>query len=100
MYDYEDRAGLTRYNQILETCEFTLTILFTVECIAKVIAHGFILHDKSYLRDGWNAIDFFVVVIGLVEFIPAIPSSNLKALRTIRVMRPLRSINKLPGLKR
>jgi hypothetical protein len=58
---------------------------------------GFIVNKKSYLRDGWNFIDFFVVVIGLLSIFPNIP--NLKSLRAIRVIKPLRSVKAIPGLK-
>lgn len=59
---------------------------------------GFIVHNRSYLRDGWNVIDFFVVITGLMEFYGG--SVNLKALRTLRVLRPLRSINAVPSMKK
>ena len=44
--------------------------MFTVEAVLKIISMGFIVHRFAYLRDGWNWIDFFVVVLGIVEMIP------------------------------
>jgi len=35
--------------------------IFCLECILKNIAFGFILHKGSYLRSGWNIMDFVVV---------------------------------------
>ncbi len=64
----------------------------------KIIAFGFIIHKRSYLRDPWNVIDFIVVVIGIISLIPEFP--NLKSLRIMRVLRPLRSINAVPSMKR
>jgi hypothetical protein len=29
---------------------------------------GFVLHPGSYLRNSWNILDFFIVIIGLVGF--------------------------------
>lgn len=63
----------------------------------KVISYGFIFHRNSYLRDGWNWMDFVVVVIGWIELVPEIP--NLRGLRTLRVLRPLRSINAIPSMR-
>lgn len=38
--------------------------IFTVECVLKIIAFGFVLHKDSYLRSMWNVLDFIVVVTG------------------------------------
>jgi hypothetical protein len=61
---------------------------------------GFCFHKNSYMRDPWNWLDFLVVCIGIIEFIPVIPAANLKAIRTFRVLRPLRSINAFPSMRR
>lgn len=73
------------------------TAIFTAECALKIVSYGFIYHKNSYLRDGWNWLDFIVVIIGWIELLPNIP--NLRGLRTLRVLRPLRSINAIPSMK-
>jgi voltage-dependent calcium channel L type alpha-1D len=30
----------------------------------KIIAYGFLLHPDAYLRNGWNFLDFVIVIIG------------------------------------
>lgn len=30
----------------------------------KIIAYGFAMHAGAYLRNGWNMLDFTIVVIG------------------------------------
>jgi len=57
---------------------------------------GFILEASTYLRDGWNVLDFAVVVSSVLSLIGSI---NLSAIRTIRILRPLRSIKSIPGLR-
>ncbi|XP_046801240.1 muscle calcium channel subunit alpha-1-like [Lucilia cuprina] len=68
----------------------------------KIIAYGFVLHTGSYLRNGWNFLDFFIVVIGMIST----ALSNLvkegfdvKALRAFRVLRPLRLVSGVPSLQ-
>lgn len=39
-------------------------VVFTVECVLKVIALGFLFHSGAYLRNAWNILDFIIVVIG------------------------------------
>jgi len=56
------------------------------------------MHKRSYLRDGWNVLDFIIVMTGLITLIPNVP--NLKSLRIMRVFRPLRSIHAVPSMKR
>ena len=84
-------------NQIIEVTELPFTILFTIECVLKSIAMGFVVERGSYLRDPWNNLDFFVVVASIVATLPGMP--NVSALRTFRVLRPLRSLTVVPGMK-
>ena len=64
----------------------------------KILAFGLVMHKRSYLRDGWNVLDFIIVMTGLITLIPNVP--NLKSLRIMRVFRPLRSIHVVPSMKR
>lgn len=41
-----------------------LTIIFLVEATLKIVAMGFIVHQYAYLRDGWNVMDFLIVIMG------------------------------------
>lgn len=63
-YDYDDRESLNGRNQALDKAGYVFTAIFTFECILKIIAYGFFVHKNSYLRTGWNLIDFAVVVSG------------------------------------
>ena len=98
LFDYSDRDAEQTWNKMLNVAGLFFTYAFTLECAIKIWSFGFIVHDTAYLRDGWNWLDFFVVMIGILQNIPGIPS--LKGLRTLRVLRPLRSINSVPSMKR
>jgi hypothetical protein len=98
--DYSDRDNLSKWNQAIEASGLIFTATFTLEAIIKIMAMGFCSHKNSYMRDPWNWLDFLVVCIGIIEFIPSLPAANLKALRTFRVLRPLRSINAFPSMRR
>ena len=37
--------------------------LYTTEMILKILGMGFVMNNGSYLRDGWNIIDFVVVLV-------------------------------------
>ena len=97
--DYTDPTNETDWNQNLESLGKIFSYCFIVEFVLKVVAYGFILHTNAYLRDSWNWLDFFVVIIGIVE-LSFSNMVNLKALRAFRVLRPLRSINSFPSMKR
>lgn len=51
-------------NIILEQIEYVFIVVFTIECVLKVIALGFLFHAGAYLRNAWNILDFIIVVIG------------------------------------
>lgn len=96
-YDYDDRDDTTLRNKALNLGGQIFTILFTAEGLCKVMARGLCMHHNSYLRNGWNWLDFLVILAGWVEIIPGIP--NFRAARTFRVLRPLGAINSIPSLK-
>ena len=86
--------------EFINICDIVFTVLFTIEMVMKVIALGFVLGDKAYLKDAWNWIDFIVVLAAYTQFIPnADQYTWLKALRTIRALRPLRMVSRSPGMK-
>jgi hypothetical protein len=40
-----------------------LSILFTLEAALQIIANGFIFGKSAYLKNGWNLLDFIVVLV-------------------------------------
>jgi len=89
-------------NEFLEETEIIFTVIFTAECVMRIIALGFITHPSSYLRNAWNILDFTIVVIGLGSSVLAvlqIDAFDPKALRALRVLRPLRLISGVPSLQ-
>lgn len=64
LYDYNDRDSSLMWNQNLDIVGTVFTVIFTAECVLKILAYGFVLHRKAYLRIGWNLIDFAVVLSG------------------------------------
>ena len=77
----------------------SFTIVFTLECILKIIALGFFMEDNSYLRDPWNWLDFIIVITGLLYFIPHL-KANVNSLKGFRLLRPLKSLSSLPSMRR
>jgi hypothetical protein len=82
---------------ILDAAEYLFVIIYTLECLMKVISLGFSSGKKSYIIDHWNKLDFLVVIIGLIDFIPDLV--KFEGFKIFRTFRPLRSISLLPGLK-
>ncbi|CAH0403502.1 unnamed protein product [Chilo suppressalis] len=89
-------------NSVLEKIEYVFLVIFTGECVMKIIAYGFIMHTGSYLRNGWNLLDFTIVVIGMVSTVLSSifkDAFDVKALRAFRVLRPLRLVSGVPSLQ-
>ena len=85
-----------------ELLEHLFLVIFTSECLLKIVANGLVLHRNAYLRNGWNILDFGIVMIGLVSTALSLfnfSQFDVKALRAFRVLRPLRLISGLPGLQ-
>jgi len=81
--------------------DIVMTTLFVIEMLLKIIAKGFLMNGKnSYLRGGWNILDFFIVCVSLISLGMGDAGLNfLKALRTLRVLRPLRLISRNESMK-
>ena len=92
--DSELKAQLDRLNLIF-------TALFVLEMMLKIVAYGFLFTPKAYLKQGWNILDFFIVMISilglLADIVPVF--GKLKCLRILRVLRPLRLLARHPGMK-
>ncbi|KAI4822776.1 hypothetical protein KUCAC02_008304 [Chaenocephalus aceratus] len=62
--------------------------IFCFESGIKILALGFTFHKNSYLRNGWNVMDFVVVCTGILSTIGS--DLDLRTLRAVRVLRPLK----------
>ncbi|CAH2313142.1 voltage-dependent L-type calcium channel subunit alpha-1D isoform X12 [Pelobates cultripes] len=111
----EDDSNSTNHN--LEKVEYAFLIIFTIETFLKIIAYGLVMHPNAYVRNGWNLLDFVIVIVGL--FSVALEQLNfgtkeeeganhstgksggfdVKALRAFRVLRPLRLVSGVPSLQ-
>ncbi|KRX08462.1 hypothetical protein PPERSA_12943 [Pseudocohnilembus persalinus] len=84
-------------NEMIDVSEIIFSIIFLLEFIIKSIGMGFFFGQGTYLKDGWNMLDFVVVCSSIISFFP--DTVNLSAVRTLRILRPLRSINSVKGMK-
>ncbi|KAL3851956.1 hypothetical protein ACJMK2_015646, partial [Sinanodonta woodiana] len=103
IYTPYPESDSNKINAALEHVEYIFLVIFTLEAIMKIIAYGFILHSGAYLRNGWNILDFIIVVIGLISTILTSTFDDevfdVKALRAFRVLRPLRLVSRAPSLQ-
>ena len=83
--------------KLVAMSEVIFTGIYVVEMILKIIAMGFVLGKGSYLSDPWNRLDFFVVVLGLLGYLPGM--GNFSGIRTVRILRPLRTITAVRGMR-
>ena len=61
-------------NAVVDKTELFFTLSFTVESALKIMSMGFFMVPGTYLRDGWNVLDFIVVVTGYAAL--ALPSGS------------------------
>ena len=63
-------------NEFLEEIEVIFTVIFTGECVMRIVALGFVAHPNAYLRNTWNILDFTIVMIGWVEQLHSVSTQN------------------------
>ena len=84
---------------------FIISWIFIIECVVKVIVHGFYWVPKAYIKDPWNVLDFIIVIFSvltmiLVQVIDAEKQGNIqfvRGFRALRALRPLRVVSKNEG---
>uniref|UniRef100_A0A4W6ENS3 Voltage-dependent P/Q-type calcium channel subunit alpha-1A n=1 Tax=Lates calcarifer TaxID=8187 RepID=A0A4W6ENS3_LATCA len=80
--------------------------IFCFESGIKILALGFALHKNSYLRNGWNVMDFVVVLTGILstvgsdfdlplKLVSGIPSLQVVLKSIMKAMIPLLQIGLL-----
>jgi hypothetical protein len=88
---------------LLTSTNYIFTAIFVAEMLLKIIAYGFAFTERAYLKEGWNQLDFFIVVISVAVIaaevldIPAL--APLTSLRVLRALRPLRLIGRIESMK-
>ncbi|XP_045548030.1 voltage-dependent P/Q-type calcium channel subunit alpha-1A [Salmo salar] len=87
----------TPLSERLDDTEPYFIAIFCFESGIKILALGFALHKGSYLRNGWNAMDFVVVLTGILSAVGS--EFDLRTLRAVRVLRPLKLVSGIPSLQ-
>ncbi|XP_068460360.1 calcium channel, voltage-dependent, P/Q type, alpha 1A subunit, b isoform X4 [Clinocottus analis] len=87
----------TPLSERLEETEPYFIAIFCLEGGIKILALGFALHKGSYLRNGWNVMDFVVVLTGILSSVGS--QLDLRTLRAVRVLRPLKLVSGIPSLQ-
>ncbi|CAL1601218.1 unnamed protein product [Knipowitschia caucasica] len=82
----------------LQAMDDGIFIFFAGEMVVKMVALG-IIGQSGYLGDTWNRLDFFIVLVGMLEYSLDGHNVSLSAIRTVRVLRPLRAINRVPSMR-
>ena len=76
-----------------------INILFSLEMIIKILAKGLIFHKYSYLRNGWNIIDFIICIYQWIK-IKNDDWGNLFVFRCVKIIIIIKDITFLKGLNK
>jgi len=83
-------------NEVLEVCETTFLVIFTLEMLIKLIALTPCSGTECYFNDNWNIMDFCIVCSGWPTLFMGSGSTTI--IRTVRVVKPLRTISHIREL--
>jgi hypothetical protein len=97
--DLEDKYQKQTISNLL----LLISIIFIFECTIKIIAHGFICGEKTFLKDGWNILDFIIVMFSIITMLlEGLMDTNvsfIRGFRALRALRPLKFVSKNEGIK-
>ena len=69
------------------------------EAAMKIIAYGFVLTPNAYLLDPWNRLDFFVVLVSVLDLfvmLLGLESGWTSSFKLLRILRPIKLLNVRP----
>ena len=94
---FQDDVG---YSFVSDQVDFAISLIYTIEMCMKVAALGFVMNRGTYLTDNWNKLDFFVMIVTIIDIgnkITVLATNQklnslaffniLKLLRTLRIFR-------------
>ena len=101
--DSPDLKDNDTIQDFLYVSEFLFNGAFLLEAAAKLLAWGPFTKGVGYFRNGWNWLDFLIVVMGVLDvmlpLIADVDAANISGLRLLRILRPLRTLSRLKGMK-
>ncbi|KAM7388240.1 hypothetical protein PAMP_024431 [Pampus punctatissimus] len=79
------------YEAVLKHLNTAFTVLFSVECVLKIMAFGFL----NYFRDTWNIFDFITVLGSITEIVVDLQFGDLFNMSFLKLFRAARLIKLL-----
>lgn len=93
-HDHTAPLPLLNIRHIVRLSEQIFFIIFLMEFLLRIVAMGF----KKYIRDGWNFVDFIVLLSMAISHISTEFSVG-RSLRVGRILRPFRLLGHHSGMK-
>jgi voltage-gated cation channel len=64
------------------------------------VANGVLFSESAYFKDGYNRLDFFVLVVSVLDLLLSASATGAgRALRVLRALRPLRVLSRNEGMR-
>ena len=92
---FEDDEPKKNWHKVVA---IVISIIYFAEFFINVIARGFVMTERSYLRNGWNRFDFFIVMVSIADIFFR-DTDTLIIMRNLRLLKPLRSLDMMPKSK-
>jgi hypothetical protein len=86
--DYPEMADILKQTDIL------WLVLFVLEALIKSVAWGFVRNPTAYLRDGWDRLDFAIVLVSVFS-----APFDVPVVRGLRALRPLRVLGRFQNTR-
>ncbi|CAF3988549.1 unnamed protein product [Rotaria sp. Silwood2] len=87
------------FSYVLTIFDKIFTVIFTIELILKWFAYGI----TNYFKNGWNKLDFVIVVVSvlgtILDLFGVADIPAFKSMRTLRALRPLKALSRFEGIR-
>jgi hypothetical protein len=95
--DQRERSSTSGW--AIDMINMYLSILFMIDVNVRIVASGFWMGKRAYMRDAFNRLDFSLSIIGLVDVFTDSTLPGMNAVKSIRALKVLKAINRFENLK-
>jgi hypothetical protein len=83
----------------IDMINMNVSILFMIDVSVRIVARGFWIGKRAYMRDAFNRLDFSLSIIGLVDVFSDSTIPGMNAVKSVRALKVLKAINRFENLK-
>ena len=87
------------YKKQISNLEYAFFILYLLEMVLKMISNGLLLSKNSYFQNGWNVLDFTVILSLIFIYSNTLSSIDVSFFKSLKILVPFKAVSGMRKIK-